>query len=129
MLTQSCYFLIQQHSQNKHLTQHLSCPTSTQKFDFPSLQYLNCKNLYKTQLNRTALPLLSLRGEKVEVMLYDLAGFYIDSYSSNIGGLGNQISEWRWDTKDVESGVYFANVVVSGNNKTESALIKIAVID
>ena len=26
-------------------------------------------------------------GEKVEVMLYDLAGFYIDSYSSNIGGL------------------------------------------
>jgi hypothetical protein len=68
-------------------------------------------------------------GEKVEVMLYDLAGFYIDSYSSNIGGLGNQISEWRWDTKDVESGVYFANVVVSGSNKTESALIKIAVID
>ena len=68
-------------------------------------------------------------GEKVEVMLYDLAGFYVDSYSSNIGGLGNQISEWRWDTKDVESGVYFANVVVSGKNKTESALIKIAVID
>ena len=62
-------------------------------------------------------------------MLYDLAGFYIDSYSSNIEGLGNQISEWRWDTKDVESGVYFANVVVSGKNKTESALIKIAVID
>ena len=62
-------------------------------------------------------------------MLYDLAGFYIDSYSLNIGGTGNQISEWRWDTKDVESGVYFANVVVSGNNKTESALIKIAVID
>ena len=68
-------------------------------------------------------------GEKVELMLYDLAGFYIDSYSSNIEGLGNQISEWRWDTKDVESGVYFANVVVSGKNKTESALIKIAVID
>jgi len=43
--------------------------------------------------------------------------------------LGNQISEWTWDTKDVEPGVYFANVVVSGKNKTESALIKIAVID
>ena len=71
----------------------------------------------------------TISGQKVEVLLYDLAGFYVDSYSLDIGGLGNQISEWRWDTKDVEAGVYFANVVVSGNNKTESALIKIAVID
>ena len=42
---------------------------------------------------------------------------------------GNQINEWIWDVSDIESGVYFANVIIKANgNKAEKNIIKIAVM-
>ena len=70
----------------------------------------------------------SVNAEKIEIKLYDLSGYYKDTFTKNITTSGNQISEWVWDVSDVESGVYFAHVDVSRSSKTETHIIKIAVI-
>jgi hypothetical protein len=68
-------------------------------------------------------------GEHAKVMIYDLAGYFIRSFISDIQGPGNQISEWTWDVKSLNPGVYFAHVNISDSDKTESSVIKIAVMD
>ena len=70
----------------------------------------------------------STNAEIIKILLYDLAGYYIDSFSKDITTSDNQITEWIWNVSDVESGVYFAHVNVSKNSKTETQIIKIAVI-
>ena len=61
-------------------------------------------------------------------MIYDLAGYFIRSFSSIPNNSGIQINEWTWDVSDIESGVYFAHVEVSDNERVERNIIKIAVI-
>ena len=70
----------------------------------------------------------TIGAEKVEVNLYDLAGYYIKTWTKDLYQVGNQITEWIWDVTDVEPGVYFAHVAVSGDKETETNIIKIAVI-
>ena len=67
--------------------------------------------------------------QQIEVKIYDLAGFFMESFSSDVQGEGNQITEWKWNVNGLEPGVFFANVQVSGSKGIESAIIKIAVID
>ena len=78
--------------------------------------------------NKGTFRVESVNAEKVEIVLYDLAGYYIDTYSKNVTTSGNQISEWVWDVSDIESGVYFGHLDVSKNSKTETHILKIAVI-
>ena len=67
--------------------------------------------------------------EDIEVKLYDLAGYHIKTWNTDIMQSGNQINEWIWDVSDIESGVYFANVIIKANgNKAETNIIKIAVM-
>ena len=66
--------------------------------------------------------------KKVNITIYDLAGFYIRSFNADLFQTGHQISEWAWDVTDVEPGVYFAHVVASGEQGTETRIIKVAVI-
>ncbi len=66
--------------------------------------------------------------KKVNITIYDLAGFYIRSFNADLFQTGHQISEWVWDVTDVEPGVYFAHVVASGERGTETRIIKVAVI-
>ena len=66
--------------------------------------------------------------KKVNITIYDLAGFYIRSFNADLFQTGHQISEWVWDVTDVEPGVYFAHVVASGEQGTETRIIKVAVI-
>ena len=66
--------------------------------------------------------------KKVNITIYDLAGFYICSFNADLFQTGHQISEWVWDVTDVEPGVYFAHVVASGEQGTETRIIKVAVI-
>ncbi len=67
--------------------------------------------------------------EKIEVKLYDIAGYYIKSWEKNLIQSGNQINEWVWDVSDIESGVYFANVFIKDrNDRIETNIIKIAVM-
>ena len=66
--------------------------------------------------------------KKVNITIYDLAGFYIRSFNADLFQTGHQISEWVWDVTDVEPGVYFAHVAASGEQGTETRIIKIGVI-
>ena len=66
--------------------------------------------------------------KKVNITIYDLAGFYIRSFNADLFQTGHQISEWVWDVTDVEPGVYFAHVAASGEQGTETRIIKVAVI-
>jgi len=77
---------------------------------------------------RGTLRVESISGESVKVMIYDLAGYFLDSFTTDIVGSGNQISEWVWNVGDLDSGVYFAHVDVSNGDSMETTIIKIAVI-
>ena len=66
--------------------------------------------------------------KKVNITIYDLAGFYIRSFNADLFQTGHQFSEWVWDVTGVEPGVYFAHVVASGEQGTETRIIKVAVI-
>ena len=70
----------------------------------------------------------TIGAEDLEVNLYDLAGYFIKSFSEDFYQSGKQITEWVWDVSDIESGVYFAHVAVRGDNEKETSIIKIAVI-
>ena len=52
----------------------------------------------------------------------------IDTFSKDVTTSGNQISEWVWDVRDIESGVYFGHLDVRKTSKTETHLLQIAVI-
>ena len=65
---------------------------------------------------------------KVEITIFDLAGYFIDSFKSDINTIGHQLKEWNWSTKDINPGVYFAHISASNDKKIEHKIIKIAVI-
>ena len=60
--------------------------------------------------------------------VFDLAGYFVAKFEKIHDYDGEQISEWVWDVSSLESGVYFINVSASDDNKTESDLLKVAVI-
>ncbi len=64
---------------------------------------------------------------KVDIKIFDLAGDMVDDLKgSATGGVDNQI---LWNVKDVQSGVYFAYLSVTGNSgKSDQKIIKVAVI-
>ena len=78
--------------------------------------------------NSGTLRVESINAEKIEVRLYDLAGYFVDTFTKDSFTSENQISEWIWDVSDVDSGVYFANVTVNNGEKSETTILKIAVI-
>ncbi|MBT7821857.1 MAG: hypothetical protein HN674_01845 [Candidatus Marinimicrobia bacterium] len=70
----------------------------------------------------------TIGAKKVEVKLYDLAGYHINTWSKDIYLSGKQIVEFPWNASKQESGVYFAYVEVTSDSGIESNVIKIAVI-
>jgi M6 family metalloprotease-like protein len=62
----------------------------------------------------------------VKIKIYDLAGDLV----KQLDGPGNPATdnEVRWDLTNVQSGVYLARIEASGNGKTETRFIKIAVV-
>jgi len=78
--------------------------------------------------NSGTIRIETIGAKRVEVNLYNLAGFYIKTWTEDLSDLGNQITESLWDVSDVESGVYFAHVAVIGDIDKETNIIKIAVI-
>jgi len=63
---------------------------------------------------------------KVDIVIYDLAGETIAQFVGP--GEALQENEVRWDLRKIESGVYFCEIRAKGQGKTETALIKIAVV-
>ena len=64
---------------------------------------------------------------RVKVKVFDLAGDLVDEFEfSATGGLD---AEYAWNVSNIQSGAYFAHLEVKSNSgKTESKIIKIAVI-
>ena len=65
--------------------------------------------------------------EKVEIMIYDFAGYFIKKLTLDTVTPGS-IHELLWNTKNVESGVYFANVTAENGSRSETEILKIGVI-
>ncbi len=65
--------------------------------------------------------------DKVEIMIYDFAGFFVKKFTMDNLTQGLIHEEW-WNVDDVESGVYFANITATSGTKSESEILKIGVI-
>ena len=70
----------------------------------------------------------TLESTNIDVTIYDLAGYYIQSFNSQMIPGGLQVQEWEWNTNNIESGIYFAHISVSSSEKVETQIIKIALI-
>jgi len=73
--------------------------------------------------NTGTIRIETIGAERVEVNLYDLAGYYIKTWTEDLSHFGNQITEWVWDVSDVESGVYLEYVAVIGDIQDEDSLV------
>ncbi len=65
--------------------------------------------------------------ERIEIMIYDLAGYFIRQINFE-GPLKGAIEEESWRVRDIESGVYFANVTAWSGDQSETKVLKVAVI-
>ena len=65
----------------------------------------------------------------VDVSIYDLAGYFIKSFSEEYIQNGIQIKEFQWETSNMHPGVYFVHVSALKNNETQTKIIKIAVVE
>ena len=65
--------------------------------------------------------------ERIEIMIYDLAGYFIRQINFE-GPSKGAIEEESWRVRDIESGVYFANVTAWSGDQSETKVLKVAVI-
>ncbi len=65
--------------------------------------------------------------KKVEIMIYDFAGYFVERFTMDNLTQG-MIHEELWNIDDVESGVYFANITATNGTKSETEILKIGVI-
>ncbi len=76
--------------------------------------------------NTTQIRYFVSENADVTIKIFDLVGLKIAELKSRaVGGIDNEI---QWDVSGIQSGVYLAHVEANSGNKTESAIIKIAVI-
>ena len=79
--------------------------------------------------DRGTLRIETVNAENIDIQLYDLAGFFVDSFKRSVElGPVHQISEWVWDVTNIETGVYIAHVMVTKDGLAATDIIKIAVI-
>jgi len=65
--------------------------------------------------------------ERIEIMIYDLAGYFIRKINVE-GPSKGAIEEEIWRVRDIESGVYFANITAWSGDQSETKVLKVAVI-
>jgi hypothetical protein len=67
--------------------------------------------------------------DRVEIKIYSSSGFFIKSIKNN-SIYQNEYNEITWDTNDLDSGVYIANLIVFSNGEEkDSKIIKVLVIN
>ena len=71
----------------------------------------------------------SFNADNIKIIVYDMAGYFVDEYQNVNPGNGIQISEWDLDVSNLESGVYFARVLISKKDDAKINIIKLAVIN
>ena len=66
--------------------------------------------------------------DNIIINIYDIAGFFIDRMRIPQVKT-NDVNELIWDVRDLESGLYIANIKASFGSKSENKILKIAVIN
>ncbi|MBX2991844.1 MAG: T9SS type A sorting domain-containing protein [Bacteroidetes bacterium] len=62
----------------------------------------------------------------VKIRIFDLAGDLVTEFNGpGIAGVDNEV---EWNVRDVQSGVYLARIEASGSGKSETAIVKVAVV-
>ncbi len=62
----------------------------------------------------------------VKIKIFDLAGDLVTELAGpGVGGVDNEV---QWNVAGVQSGVYLARIEASGSGKTETAIVKVAVV-
>ena len=82
-------------------------------------------NPVKTDVAKIRLQTYS--ADKVEIKIYDSAGYQVDEINENINAV-NTAWEVEWNVSDVNSGLYFMNLTAMNGNRKESVILKIGVI-
>ncbi|MCH7730951.1 MAG: T9SS type A sorting domain-containing protein [Candidatus Marinimicrobia bacterium] len=75
----------------------------------------------------TTLRVFVESAEKVEINIYDLAGYFVKRFRMD-APIQGEVNEVVWDVTNVESGVYFANIMAIKGSKSENKILKIAVV-
>ncbi len=65
--------------------------------------------------------------EKINLKIYDAAGYFIDEIKSNID-VKNSVWETEWDVRGIESGVYLIKLTATNQYREESTILKVGVI-
>ena len=68
-----------------------------------------------------------LSADKIEIKIYDAAGYFVDEINSNID-IAYGVWETEWDVSDIESGVYLIKLTATNRNQEESTILKVGVI-
>ena len=66
--------------------------------------------------------------ESLNIEIFDIAGYLIESLSVDISSSSNYIKEVHWDVSTIDSGIYIARVVAATSSNSEEKIIKVGVI-
>jgi hypothetical protein len=68
-----------------------------------------------------------IEADKIEIEIYDLAGQFVErlGLTETINNRPNEIS---WDTKEVESGIYFVNITAFYGSRTKTKIVHVGII-
>ncbi len=76
---------------------------------------------------RTKIRVFNYSAEKINLKIYDAAGYFIDEIQSDID-VNNSIWETEWDVSNIESGVYLIKLIATKQNQEDSTILKVGVI-
>ena len=76
---------------------------------------------------KATIRVFNYSAEKINLKIYDAAGFFVDSINNEVNGK-NEIIEIQWDVSNIESGVYLIKLSAIKQNREESTILKVGVI-
>ncbi len=76
---------------------------------------------------KTKIRVFNYSAEKINLKIYDAAGYFIDEFQSNVI-VNNGVWETEWDVNDIESGIYLIKLTASKQSREESIILKVGVI-
>ena len=66
--------------------------------------------------------------DKIDIFIYDIAGYLIKEISLNQLEINSDILEIPWNISNVESGIYIARILAKNKNKSDEKIIKLGIV-
>ena len=66
--------------------------------------------------------------DKIDIFIYDIAGYLIKEISLNQLVINNDILEIPWNISNIESGIYIARILVRNKYKSDEKIIKLGIV-